>query len=83
MLLTINTHLKSLQIRSLSSHHPDFQAGRPLLILFMFGKKTRVDKSEERLFLSFDSLNLEIRPRIARRHKESSYDLFEIPLDYR
>ena len=53
------------------------------MTLFVLGKKTRVDKSEERLFLSFDSLNLEIRLRIARRHKESSYDLFEIPLDYR
>ena len=50
---------------------------------FMLGKKTRVDKSEEMLFLPYDSLNLEFRLRIARRHKESSYELFEIPLDYR
>ena len=49
----------------------------------MLGKKTRVDKSEEMLFLPYDSLNLEFRLRIARRHKESSYELFEIPLDYR
>lgn len=79
----INTHLKSLEIRSLGSNCPDIQAEGPLLTPFMLGKKTRVDKSEEMLFLPYDSLNLEFRLRIARRHKESSYELFEIPLDYR
>lgn len=79
----INNHLKSLEIRSLSSNRPDFQAEGPLLTPFMLAKKTRVDTSEKRLFLPNDSLNLEFRLRTSRRHKESSYELFEIPLDYR
>ena len=78
----INNHLRSLEIRSLSSNRPDFQAEGPLLTPFMLGK-TRVDTSEKRLFLPYDSLNLEFGLRTSRRHKESSYELFEISLDYR
>lgn len=78
----INNHLRSLEIRSLSSNRPDFQAEGPLLTPFMLGK-TRVDTSGKRLFLPYDSLNLEFGLRTSRRHKESSYELFEIPLDYR
>lgn len=59
-------------------NRPDFQAEGPLLTPFLLGKKTGVDRSEERLFRSSDILNLEFELKSARGHMESSYDLFEI-----